>query len=184
MRFVDGEGFADDVCDGHAGVHGAAGILKDNLDAFAEETHGAGRGGEKVVSFKVSGAGDVGSFGEEAEEGASHGGLAATRLADEGEHGGGVKIEADALDDGDGGGFGEEALALGESDVKITDGEEWGGCGMEWSVGHDGGASLLRGQHRHQHHQNWERRGRVRMSGVCGLDGVAGDEVAIARGVR
>jgi len=125
-EFVNDEGLADDGADAHAWVQGAAGVLEDDLHLTAEFAEGRAAGGVDVLA--VEGDGSRGG-GDEAEDGASDGGLAAAGLADEAECFSGSDVEGDAVNGlHPSGGALEDAGAHGEVGVEVADAEEGGSC--------------------------------------------------------
>ena len=95
------DGFGDLSADGHDGVEGGHGLLKDHGDlpaALAAEL-GVGEGAE-VLTGEEDLPGDAGGGGKKAEQGERGGGLAGAGLADEAEGLAGVDAEADVADGG------------------------------------------------------------------------------------
>jgi len=80
-RFVvDGEGFGEDLLDGHTRIECGVGILKDDLHASAHCAHGRAGGGRKRLAFEEDFA--CGGF-DEAQQDAGDGCLAAARFSDQ-----------------------------------------------------------------------------------------------------
>ena len=96
------DGFGDLGADGHDGVEGGHGLLEDHGDvAAAVAAHGwFGEGEEGIVPSKGDVAGDLGGWGEEAEDGERGGGFAGAGLADEAEGFAGIDVEGDIVDGG------------------------------------------------------------------------------------
>ena len=84
---MDGEGFGEDLADGHARIERGVGVLKDDGEMAAEATEIAGREGKEIDSFVRGGVVEdfAGSGFDEAEENASEGGFAGAGFADEAE---------------------------------------------------------------------------------------------------
>src|SRR5690606_21009344 len=74
---VDDERLTDDAGDPHARVERAGGVLEDDLHPPAEGLEAGAAGGEDVLAVEEDGAR---GRGDELEDGAADGGLAAARL--------------------------------------------------------------------------------------------------------
>ena len=112
---MDGEGFGEDLADGHARIERGVGVLEDDGHVAAETAEMRGGDGEEVgggaVWFAFGRGGveeDLAAAGfDEAEEEAGDGGFAGAGFADEAEGLAAVEGEGDVVDDGVGAvGFG------------------------------------------------------------------------------
>ena len=122
---MDDERFGDGVADGDARVERGIGILEDDLQFGAQGAHVVGV--EPVEGCAAVGDGAVGMV-DQAEDGASECGLAASAFADEAEGFALEDVEREAVD-----GlerlqrFAEDALLEGVGHVEVAHGDD--GCG-------------------------------------------------------